>query len=93
MLWNAALYFSPDWSVGVTVERSTDFLETDNPDTPDWETATAYWVGGFLGYHFLEKYDLSLFAGSRRGGPACTAGTCYEVLPFRGVEVRLTSRL
>jgi len=33
-----------------------------------------------------------LFLGKRRGGLACTAGTCYQVQPFEGVELRLVSR-
>ena len=32
------------------------------------------------------------FAGQRRSGLACTAGICYEVLGFKGVEVRLLNR-
>ncbi len=90
---SAALHIAPDWGIGITVERSTDFLETDKPETPAYETDAKYWVGGFLTCHFLERFDAMLFAGSRRGGPACTAGTCYEVLPFRGIELRLESRL
>jgi len=33
-----------------------------------------------------------LFVGKRRGGLACTAGTCYQVQPFEGAELRLVSR-
>jgi hypothetical protein len=32
---------------------------------------------------------ISMFAGKRRGGPACTSGICYEVLDFEGIEIRL----
>jgi hypothetical protein len=35
---------------------------------------------------------VTLFAGQRREGIACTAGTCYVVEPFEGVELRITSR-
>ena len=28
----------------------------------------------------------------RRSGLACTAGTCYEVLGFEGIEMRLLNR-
>ena len=38
------------------------------------------------------SHTLQIFVGERRGGPACTAGTCYEVAPFKGAELRLTSR-
>jgi len=33
-----------------------------------------------------------VFWGQRRGGLACTAGTCYKVRGFEGVSARLVSR-
>ena len=53
---------------------------------------TKIWVGGNVKYQVNKSNSLQLFAGNRRGGPACNAGVCYEVLDFKGVEVRLTSR-
>jgi len=50
------------------------------------------WVGANLKYQVNDKHTLQVFAGERRGGPACNAGVCYEVLDFKGVELRLTSR-
>lgn len=50
------------------------------------------WVGGNVKYQVNKSNSLQLFAGERRGGPACNAGVCYEVLDFRGLELRLTSR-
>ena len=50
------------------------------------------WIGGYLKYQVNDKNTLQVFAGERRGGPACNAGICYEVLDFKGVELRLTSR-
>ena len=50
------------------------------------------WFGGNVKYQMNKSNSLQLFAGERRGGPACNAGVCYEVLDFKGVEVRLTSR-
>lgn len=50
------------------------------------------WVGANLKYQVNNKHALQIFAGERRGGPACNAGVCYEVLDFNGVEIRLTSR-
>ncbi|MCV9386515.1 DUF6029 family protein [Reichenbachiella ulvae] len=38
------------------------------------------------------KNTLTLFAGKRRGGPACNSGVCYDVLSFQGVELRITTR-
>jgi len=50
------------------------------------------WIGANLKYQVNNKHALQFFAGERRGGPACNAGVCYEVLDFKGVELRLTSR-
>lgn len=50
------------------------------------------WVGANVKYQVNKSNSLQVFAGDRRGGPACNAGVCYEVLDFRGVEMRLTSR-
>ena len=39
-----------------------------------------------------DGHEVALTVGKRRGGPACTAGTCYEVQPFEGAELRVASR-
>ena len=43
-------------------------------------------------YKLNRKHTAQMFAGQRRGGPACSAGVCYEILDFKGVEFRLSSR-
>ncbi|MCU4174909.1 DUF6029 family protein [Carboxylicivirga sp. N1Y90] len=50
------------------------------------------WLGSNVRYKLNGRNNLQLFAGERRGGPACSAGICYEVLDFKGVELRWTSR-
>ncbi len=50
------------------------------------------WLGANAKYQVNESNSFQIFAGERRGGPACNAGICYEVLDFKGIEVRLTSR-
>ncbi len=50
------------------------------------------WFGGNIKYQINKTNTIQLFAGERRGGPACNAGVCYEVLDFKGLELRLTSR-
>jgi len=50
------------------------------------------WVGANIKYQISKSHNLQIFAGERRGGPACNAGVCYEVLDFKGIELRLTSR-
>jgi hypothetical protein len=50
------------------------------------------WAGANVKYQVNSSNSLHLFAGERRGGPACNAGVCYEVLDFKGLELRLSSR-
>lgn len=50
------------------------------------------WAGANIKYQVNKGNSLQIFAGERRGGPACNAGVCYEVLDFKGIEMRLTSR-
>jgi len=38
------------------------------------------------------RHQVHVFWGQRRGGLACTAGTCYKVRGFEGVSARLVSR-
>jgi hypothetical protein len=52
------------------------------------------WLGVNTLYRLKSgKHTLQLFVGERRGGPACSAGVCYEVLDFKGLELRISSRL
>lgn len=76
-------------SLGFTWERTTDQLDRS------WEfgrTKPLHLVGWTLNARLAERHDATLFVGKRRGGLACTAGTCYEVQPFEGVELRVVSR-
>ena len=50
------------------------------------------WVGANIKYQVNKSNNIQIFAGERRGGPACNAGVCYEVLDFKGIELRITSR-
>lgn len=85
------LSLAPKFSAGVLWERSTDSQLADNPNTAKIEIGARTWLGGSLGYKLDNHHFLNTFFGKRRGGPACTAGICYEVLDFEGVEVRWTS--
>lgn len=76
-------------SVAVAWERTTDPLDAS------WEFGrkrALHFMGWTASTRVAERHDVVLFAGQRRGGLACTAGTCYEVQPFKGVELRLVSR-
>lgn len=89
----AALTISraPRISFGVLWERSTDLQLADNPQTARLETKPRNWLGGSVGYKLNDRHFFNTFFGKRRGGPACTAGICYDVLDFEGLEVRWTS--
>ena len=79
-------------SVGVVWERSTDPAQEDFDDLAIPGVQPRTWLAGVLSARLSDHHEATLFAGERRGGPACTAGTCYEVQPFVGVEMRLLSR-
>ena len=78
--------------IGISYELSTDPFMTDKASTLEIERGTRHWAGLDLSYRINKANRLTLFAGERRGGPACTSGICYEVLNFRGVELRLVTK-
>ena len=73
------------------MDRSTDISETDQADTFEIETDPVRFLSVNLNARF-GPYEALLFAGERRGGTACTSGTCYEVLAFKGAELRILTR-
>ena len=75
----------------VTLDRTTDPFEVDRLETPDIETGSRIFWSLNLNARFGGRYNAVLFAGERRGGTACTSGTCYQVLPFKGLEMRINS--
>lgn len=87
-VYNLALFlgysYKSKFSAGVIAEASNDsfIIEGDNK----------IWLGGSAKYKLNNKNTFLLFAGQRRGGPACNSGVCYEVLDFEGIELRFTSR-
>lgn len=87
-IYNLAGYlgysYKSKFSAGVITEFSTDPIITNG--------INKVWVGVNGKYKLNFKNTLILFAGQRRGGPACTSGVCFEVLDFEGIELRLTSR-
>jgi len=76
---------SPGTSVSFTLEISSDSYLTSGADHRSW-------LGMNISHQLTSSNTLSLFAGQRRGGPACTSGICYEVLDFQGVEIRLKTK-
>ena len=76
--------YSPKLSTNILYEYSND------PFLTNGEFAT--WLGTGMRYKLNRKNNLQIFVGNRRGGPTCQAGVCYEVLDFKGVELRFSSR-
>ena len=87
-----SLYKSGEWALNLNYENSSDPIQTDLSSTADIERGRKHWFGIDATKEINRKNKLSLFAGTRRGGPACTSGICYEVLDFEGVEIRLTTK-
>jgi PIN domain nuclease of toxin-antitoxin system len=73
------------FSTYLSVEASNDQLLLEQP--------YKLWIGGGGKFKIGNHHTLTFFAGERRGGPACTAGICYNVLDFKGFEVRWNSTL
>jgi hypothetical protein len=69
--------------LGISSEWSNDFYIT---------SLRKIWLGSLVKYKVNSKHTVQLFAGQRRGGPACNAGICYEVLDFKGLEIRWNAR-
>ena len=69
----------------LSVEASNDQLLIDQP--------YKLWIGGGGKFKVSSNHSITFFAGERRGGPACTAGICYNVLDFKGFEIRWNSTI
>lgn len=80
---------SPQLSFSLIWELSTDPYLTDLSGSPK---KIRHWPGAQASYRINNANTLSLFAGKRRGGPACSSGICYEVLDFQGIELRLKTK-
>ena len=78
----------PAWTWSLQVQRSNDPLEIGAS-----QSGATYWWALGTNWLFRDAHTANLFAGKRRTGLACTGGTCYEVLGFEGVEIRLTSKV
>ena len=79
-------------SVSLVWEQSNDPEMTDDPFTLEIETSSRRWLGLIVQAPLDQNHEVTVFAGKRRGGTACTSGTCYLVPDFQGVEARLISR-
>ncbi len=78
----------PAWTWSLQLQRSNDPLEAGAS-----ESGATYWGALGASWRFREAHTLDAFAGRRRTGLACTGGSCYEVLGFEGLELRLISKV
>ena len=74
--FNSRLFFAPLIEI------------TDDPFIIRDGQSTRIYLGNTVRYKWNSRHTLQFFAGQRRGGPQCSAGVCYEILDFRGVELR-----
>jgi hypothetical protein len=79
-------------SAGLNIEVTDDLLETNRLFDRS-KNKYKLWAGFHTTWKYTDAHLLSLFFGERRGGKACSGGICYEVQPFNGLELRVTSRL
>lgn len=78
-------------SASIYYEFTSDETIADKPNTDEIETKRNFFGVGF-NYRPNQKNTFTAFVGERRGGPACNSGVCYEVLDFRGLELRWTTK-
>ena len=79
------------FGAALVIDHTTDPFEVDRAETFEIETGSRTFYSLHLNARFGTHLDAIVFAGERRGGTACTSGTCYQVLPFKGVEMRLNT--
>ena len=82
---------STKFSAALIWEFTNDMKFADIASTEEIER-TQYYPGINILYRPNRKNTIQLFAGKRRGGPACTSGICYEVLDLKGLEIRWSTK-
>lgn len=80
-------------NIGVTYKNKLIInILTELSNDPVLTNELEFWIGLNSKYQISQRQFIQLFAGKRRGGPACNAGICYEILDFKGIEVRYVIR-
>lgn len=81
------LNFASKFSISLLYENSNDPFLTVEPDQ-----SRRSFLGLTASLKPNYKNSIQLFVGERQGGPACSSGVCYEILDFKGIETRWTTR-
>lgn len=84
--YSLGINYKSKLNVNLQIETTTDPFLQENDDT-----RTIY-PGINVKYQINPKNSILAFGGRRRGGPACSAGVCYEILDFEGFELRWNTR-
>ncbi len=79
-------------SKGSTFSISAILEITTDPFLLEADKLQNYYPGISFSFRPDSHNQILVFAGKRRGGPACNSGVCYDVLDFEGVELRLNTR-
>ena len=66
---------------------------TNDPFIVKEGKSSRLYFGNTIRYTPSYQNTFQFFFGTRRGGPQCSAGVCYEILDFKGVELRWIGRL
>jgi len=81
---------SPGISGGIIIEQSDDRNEIAGNNSFGFFD-NKFWPGIVFNYNYNQDWDFSVFYGKRRGGNSCIGGICYEVQPFQGLELRMST--
>ena len=83
-------------AIGLNIQSKVSFSVlaevTNDPFLLQDDQSTRIYLGNTIRYKPNYKNTFQLFFGERRGGPQCTSGVCYEILDFRGAEIRWISK-
>jgi hypothetical protein len=79
-------------SSALTISGTVEHTSETGYDPADTRKLHRFWVGGQIDYSFLEKFNATIFAGSRKKGKVCSGGFCVEKPEFDGVEMQLEMR-
>ena len=92
-LLSLSLSHSPGWTLSLLGEHSTDQLEDDDYVPGSGDTPHSFWGALQLDLNLFERFDLTVFGGSRRKGKICIGGVCVVKPELQGVEFTLIGRL